>query len=70
MKNKKFQTYAVAMYAVVLAALAFLIYETGNLRSKIEAVEYRQQLQNQFDLANIRRGALRTMPSHGPSEAH
>lgn len=63
MKKHTFQNFSIVMYALVFVAIAFLIYEVGSIESRVAAIEYRQQLQNNFDLSNIRRGALRTTPS-------
>jgi len=60
MKKRTFQMYSVVMYALVLVAIAFLTYEAGRIESRIAAIEYRQDLQNNFDASNIRRGALRS----------
>lgn len=64
MKKHAFQNFSIILYALVFAALAFVIYEVGSINSRLAAVEYRQELQNNFDVANIRRGALRTTPVH------
>jgi hypothetical protein len=66
MSKKNFQLYSVMLYALVLIVLAFLVYQVGNLEARTSAVEYRQQLQNNFDVSNIRRGALRTMNESVP----
>lgn len=63
MKKRVFQNFSMIVYGLVFAALAFLIYEVGSINSRLVAIEYRQELQNSFDLSNIRRGALRTTPS-------
>lgn len=60
MKKRTFQMYSVVLYALVLVAIAFLTYEAGRIESRMAAIEYRQDLQNNFDASNIRRGALRS----------
>jgi len=66
MNKKNFKFYDAVPYAlvlvtmVVLVVLAFLVYQMGNLEARILAVEYRQQLQHNFDTSNILRGALRS----------
>ena len=66
MSKKNFQMYSVILYSLVLIVLAFLIYQVGHIEARITAVEYRQELQNNFDISNIRRGALRTMNESVP----
>lgn len=63
MKKRVFQNFSMIVYGLVFGALAFLIYEVGSINSRVAAIEYRQELQNSFDLSNIRRGALRTTPA-------
>lgn len=62
MKKHTFQNFSIVLYALVFVAIAFLIYEVGSIESRIAAIEHRQQLQHNFDLSNIRRGALRAEP--------
>ena len=62
MKKHTFQNFSIVLYSMVFVAIAFLIYQIGSIESRIVAIEYRQQLQSNFDLSNIRRGALRAEP--------